>query len=385
MEVFFKNIIENNSNGFIVLNEKKEIVYANKNITDIYGLDTEKKVGDYLKCTYTLNEDESCQNTSNCSFCSINKAINKVIKYKKDEVLSEVLFDSSRKKMKLNCKIYSSSNFIVLEFLNLSDEEEKLKYLTRILDHSHDLLFYKDSSLKYKYLNKSFADFFEKEKTAIYNKTDEELLPENLYSQCLKSDLEAMKKGSYIGVEKFGDRDYQVLKEFIDGGVLGVVKDITEELKQTRLAEIDTLTNLYNRRRFLKMIDYIYENKIDEYFLLLIDLDDLRNLNNNFGHLKGDEYLKKLGNIFNSHSEGLFFRIGGDEFAALIQRDEIKVEHFLKELYEELNDLKLNPKLSISIGVSKINTKISYLENYSIVDKLLYQSKCSGKNCYTLK
>ncbi|MGL5426931.1 MAG: diguanylate cyclase domain-containing protein, partial [Cetobacterium sp.] len=249
----------------------------------------------------------------------------------------------------------------------------------------HDLLFYKDSSLKYKYLNKSFADFFEKEKTAIYNKTDEELLPENLYSQCLKSDLEAMKKGSYIGVEKFGDRDYQVLKEFIDGGVLGVVKDITEELKQTRLAEIDTLTNLYNRRRFLKMIDYIYENKIDEYFLLLIDLDDLRNLNNNHGHLKGDEYLKKLGNIFNSHSEGLFFRIGGDEFAALIQRDEIKVEHFLKELYEELNDLKLNPKLSISTGVSKINTKISYLENYSIVDKLLYQSKCSGKNCYTLK
>ncbi|MGL5964031.1 MAG: diguanylate cyclase domain-containing protein, partial [Fusobacteriaceae bacterium] len=379
------NIIENNSNGFIVLNEKKEIVYANKNITDIYGLDTEKKVGDYLKCTYTLNEDEHCQNTSNCTFCSINKAINKVIKYKKDEVLSEFLFDSSRKKMKLNCKIYSSSNFIVLEFLNLSDEEEKLKYLTRILDHSHDLLFYKDSSLRYKYLNKSFADFFEKEKTAIYNKTDEELLPENLYSQCLKSDLEAMKKGSYIGVENFGDREYQVLKEFIDGGVLGVVKDITEELKQTRLAEIDTLTNLYNRRRFLKMIDYIYENKIDEYFLLLIDLDDLRNLNNNFGHLKGDEYLKELGNIFNSHSEGLFFRIGGDEFAALIQRDEIKVEHFLKELYEELYDLKLNPKLSISIGVSKINTKISYLENYSIVDKLLYQSKCSGKNCYTLK
>ncbi|MGL5057376.1 MAG: diguanylate cyclase domain-containing protein [Fusobacteriaceae bacterium] len=382
---FFKNILENNDNGFIVLNEKKEVIYMNENISTIYGFETKQLLGDYLKCTYTLNETKNCQTTSNCTLCMINNTIDKVMKSKKKEMLANLSYDSNHKVVKLNCKIYLSDNFIVLEFLKLTEEEEKIQYLTTILDHSHDLLFYKDSSLKYKYLNKSFADFFGKKKEEIYDKTDTELLPEELHSQCLKGDLESIKKGSYTAVEKFNNRDYQVLKDSIDGGIFGVVKDITEELKQTRLAEIDILTELPNRRKFLKMIDYIYKNDLNSYYLLLIDLDDLRNLNNNYGHIKGDEYLKKLGQVLNSYPEGLFFRIGGDEFAGLIHRDEKKVKEFLEELYEALLNLQLIPKLSISIGVSQIDIKKSYLENYSKVDGILYEAKHRGKNCYILK
>lgn len=90
-----------------------------------------------------------------------------------------------------------------------------------------DLLFFKDEKLKYKYLNTSFAKLFTKEREEIYGKTDKELLPEELYYQCYNGDIET--------------------------------------------------------------IDYIYENKIDTYYLILIDLDNLRSLNNNYGHIKGDE------------------------------------------------------------------------------------------------
>ncbi|MGL5355327.1 MAG: GGDEF domain-containing protein, partial [Cetobacterium sp.] len=139
-----------------------------------------------------------------------------------------------------------------------------------------------------------------------------------------------------------------------------------------------------NRRKFLKMIDYIYENKINSYYLILIDLDDLRNLNNNDGHLKGDEYLKKLGEILNNNSAGLFFRTGGDEFAGLVNRDEKKVREVLDNIYKKLSNLGLTPKLSISTGAAKIEIEKTYLENYETVDKLLYRVKHEGKNNYII-
>lgn len=133
------------------------------------------------------------------------------------------------------------------------------------------------------------------------------------------------------------------------------------------------------------MIDSIYNNHDKNYYLILIDLDNLRTLNNDYGHIKGDEYLVKLGEVLNNYPESTFFRIGGDEFAGLINRDFKEVDNILKEISEKLAELDLNPKLTISVGAKKIDLKKSYLENYSEVDKLLYQAKLNGKNCYILK
>ncbi|MGL5426930.1 MAG: diguanylate cyclase domain-containing protein, partial [Cetobacterium sp.] len=111
---------------------------------------------------------------------------------------------------------------------------------------------------------------------------------------------------------------------------------------------------------------------------------DLRNLNNNDGHLKGDEYLQKIGEVLNNNSAGLFFRIGGDEFAGLVNRDEKKVREVLDNIYKKLSNLGLTPKLSISTGAAKIEIEKTYLENYETVDKLLYRVKHEGKNNYII-
>lgn len=381
----YKHILENQENGFIILNKSKEVVYVNRIISEIYGDSSKIFLGNYLKCEYSLNEKVDCQNTSNCQKCKINYLINDVIEKSISKSLLGVDFNFNGTTIKLNLKIFLVEEFIVIEIFNFTKEQEKMQYLTKILDHSQDLLFFKDSELKYKYLNASFAKLFNKEREDIYDKTDKELLPEDLYSQCIKGDLDTIKKGSYIGIENFNNRYYQVLKEAVDGGILGIAKDITDVLEQKRLAELDSLTELYNRRKFLSTIDYIYENRIDSYYLILIDLDNLRDLNNNFGHIKGDEYLKKIGSILNNYPEGIFFRIGGDEFSGLINRNKHEVNQVLKKIYNDLSTLKWIPKLSISLGAKKFDITKNYLENYSDTDKLLYEAKIKGKGCYILK
>ena len=384
-DLIFKKILEQNENGFIILNLQRKVLYTNKKVEQTYGLGQNKILGNYLKCIYTIAAQIECQNTPNCPKCFINSKIEEVIETGKTQVLYDLTFHSEKNTMKSNCRIYKMDKYIIIEFFNLSEAEKKKRYLAKLLDKTNDLIFFKDATFKYRYVNESCSKMFGLEKEEIYEKLDQELLPGDLYRQCLKGDLITLEKGSYVGIEVYGDRSFQVLKEAVEGGILGVAKDITKELEQQHLAEIDSLTELFNRRKFLKMIDSIYNNHDKNYYLILIDLDNLRTLNNDYGHIKGDEYLIKLGEVLNNYPESTFFRIGGDEFAGLINRDFKEVDNILKEISEKLAELNLNPKLTISVGAKKIDLKKSYLENYSEVDKLLYQAKLNGKNCYILK
>ncbi|MGL5278017.1 MAG: diguanylate cyclase domain-containing protein [Cetobacterium sp.] len=383
-DLIFKKILEQNENGFIILNLQRKVLYTNKKIEQTYGLGQNKILGNYLKCLHTITDEFECQKTPDCPKCFINLKIEEVIKTGETQTLYDLKFHSKKNTMKSNCRIYKMDKYIIIEFFNLSEDEKKKRYLAKLLDKANDLIFFKDANFKYKYVNESCTKMFGLKKEEIYEKLDEELLPEHLYHQCLKGDLNTLEKGSYVGIETYGDRSFQVLKEAVDGGILGVAKDITKELEQQHFAEIDSLTELFNRRKFLKMIDSIYNKKSKEYYLILIDLDNLRDLNNNYGHAKGDQYLKSLGEILNSYPESTFFRLGGDEFAGLINRNFKEVDNILKEILEKLSELNLEPNLTISVGAQKIDLDKSYLENYTEIDKLLYQAKLNGKNCYIL-
>ena len=383
-DLIFKKILEQNENGFIILNLQRKILYTNKKIEEAYGIGKDKMLGNYLKCIYIINDKLECQKTVNCPKCFINIKIEEVIDTGKTQVLYDLKFHFQKNIMKSNCRIYKMDKYIIIEFFNLSEEEKNKRYLAKLLDKTNDLIFFKDTNFKYKYVNESCSKMFGLKKEEIYGKLDQELLPDHLYHQCLKGDLVTLEKGSYVGIESYDDRSFQVLKEAVDGGVLGVAKDITKELEQQHLAEIDPLTELFNRRKFLKMIDNIYNNKDQNYYLILIDLDNLRDLNNNYGHTKGDEYLIKLGEVLNNYPKSTFFRIGGDEFAGLISRNFQEVDNILKEILEKLSELNLDPKLTISAGAQKMDLNKSYLENYTEIDKLLYQAKLNGKNCYIL-
>ena len=278
---------------------------------------------------------------------------------------------------------------------DISNSYYKLSFLSKLANKSKDLMFFKNKSLKYEYVNESFADFISESSDYIIEKSDMDLVNESLFSkvlyeQCLVGDMKTLKEGHYYGIEAMGDRYFRVSKERIDNGLLCIARDITEEVNAIVIAETDSLTGLYNRSKFMKIIDEIYNEK-KNYFLALIDLDNLRNLNNKYGHLKGDNYLNMLASLLKENQNAIFFRIGGDEFAALIK---CKcngncigyVEEIFTEVFNALKDINsnLNPKLSISVGIKRLDLNKDYLTNYEETDKLLYKVKENGKNSFII-
>lgn len=384
------NILDNQKNGIIIINKCKEVLYVNKTTRKLLGNDLNQLLGDYLNCKNTIIEKVHCQSTSKCKDCIINNTIDNVIQTKEEQVLNSIKVSKNNMKIELSMKIsLYEDQYVLIELFNLDIENNQMNFLALLADKSKDIMFFKNEKLRYVYINKTYADFLNKDTDYIIGKRDidlvnENLLDKNLYEQCLVGDYETLEKGSYYCVETLGENYFRVSKEKIDGGVLCIARDITDELKAIKKSEKDQLTGIYNRNKFQDIINKIYLNKEDEYYLALIDLDDLRNLNNKYGHLKGDKYLRTVGKILKEESGGMFFRIGGDEFAGLISGKEVSPQLVLENIFKKIDETDLNPKLSLSVGVSKFNINKDYKENYEIADRILYEVKKKGKGKFII-
>ncbi len=387
------SIVENSESGFVLLDKSRKVLYVNKIIRNYLGDDANEFIGRLLNCSLSSKEEVLCLFGTDCSSCDLNKAISEVLQSKK----SKKIHDFEIKKENLNLKIAITismhlDKYISLEIEDLLNNFYKLSFLTKLANKSNDLMFFKNEELKYEYVNQSFADFISKNPDYIIGKGDLDLLNENvlskiLYEQCLVGDMKTLKEGNYYGIETMGDRYFRVFKEKIGKGLLSIARDITDEVNAIAISEVDYLTGLYNRNKFMQIIDEIYtENK--SYFLALIDLDNLRDLNNRYGHLKGDNYLNMLASVLKETPNATFFRIGGDEFTALIEcndKDAKCIEGIFTNIFDILNNINLNPKLSISVGVKRLDLSKDYLSNYEEVDKILYKVNKNGKNSFIIE
>lgn len=159
------------------------------------------------------------------------------------------------------------------------------------------------------------------------------------------------------------------------------------ELKE--MAEKDSLTGLYNRRGFFergeKMVEYAREKNL-ELILFFIDLDNLKGINDSFGHKEGDEALKQTALILKSsfRTSDLIARVGGDEFVAMAinkKRNPSLESGILKRLSNTLNRYNSTStkgyRLDFSIGSHRFSgDTIFNLESIlNIVDEKLYQEK----------
>lgn len=186
-----------------------------------------------------------------------------------------------------------------------------------------------------------------------------------------------------------------VTKRDVNGKPLviqGIVFDITEskrvEQKLRDLSEKDELTNIYNRRTFYVKVDDLIQEKHDKespFSLIMFDIDNFKHINDTYGHLVGDEVLKKVTHIINEdkrHKDQIF-RFGGEEFFLILPNTKIdgaiKVAHRLHEIIGGLKVPKVG-HISVSMGV------VEYFENETIddsikrVDDLMYEAKRLGKN-----
>ena len=149
-------------------------------------------------------------------------------------------------------------------------------------------------------------------------------------------------------------------------------------------AKLDALTNLYNRAFFFKTLkrELEFSKKTKRpVSLLLIDLDNFKQLNDTKGHLEGDKLLRKVAEIIihSVRETDIPCRYGGDEFAVVLPNTTlIESKNVAKRI---LKNVLERTKMSLSIGsFTAVNGNVSASRMIEEADKMLYKAKKKGKS-----
>ncbi|MFJ7953142.1 GGDEF domain-containing protein [Lysinibacillus sp. NPDC096418] len=163
--------------------------------------------------------------------------------------------------------------------------------------------------------------------------------------------------------------------------------------KTINLATYDALTGVYNRATYIsKMESLLKKRKENTPGLLLIDLDNFKQVNDQFGHAEGDKVLVETGKVLKQavKNEGFVVRLGGDEFAiVLYDTDEYEIQQFANTIMQNISSLRyLDTKswdvVSVSMGGAIYeNVAESEMSLFVRADQALYRSKNAGKNQYS--
>lgn len=172
--------------------------------------------------------------------------------------------------------------------------------------------------------------------------------------------------------------------------MLPVIQSISKNIMNTekhavamkRLSEIDEMTGLYNRNKFLSMVETEYSH-VDKLCVIFWDINNLKQINDTFGHEAGDALITAVGRIIHSltdfNKKG--YRIGGDEFVIVIENpQEGELDNMLHKWDEliTLQSQKVEIELDVAVGYAFGEGK----EVDSIIneaDELMYQKKKEQK------
>jgi diguanylate cyclase (GGDEF)-like protein len=174
------------------------------------------------------------------------------------------------------------------------------------------------------------------------------------------------------------------------------VLDVTDrrhtEARLRRLAELDPLTNVFNRGRFFEELERVLA-EADRYaargILLMLDVDNLKDVNDSLGHKAGDELLAQIAWLLRSRlrRSDVVGRLGGDEFAVLITHvDAVRGDALARELVETVSRRSFvvggrATRASVSVGTVPIRAgEVMDAEALlSTADSAMYDAKRAGR------
>lgn len=176
-----------------------------------------------------------------------------------------------------------------------------------------------------------------------------------------------------------------------------IIRDITQSKRQQQkisdLAYKDTLTGIANRRYIFEQIEEVKHQVIEADELLaiyLVDMNNLKMLNDQYGHYVGDQAIQALASLLNEMvgDYGLVARIGGDEFMLYINESQsnYKADTFIPMIQEAFADATMDyGHLPIGISVGYSHYPLDHLSTdvlVSIADKKMYEMKKHKKVHY---
>ena len=175
--------------------------------------------------------------------------------------------------------------------------------------------------------------------------------------------------------------------------ILRLLSKLDEAERQLQvLSHTDELTQTYNRRYFMQYADQELkraQRSGETFSIAILDLDNFKQINDQWGHLVGDQVLRELPRMFTEHirQADVFARYGGDEFIFLFpQTNRQQIQVWADRIYEkfagrsiQLEDLEIQPLFSVGIAV--FESSMSDLDELlKQADDSLYQAKRKGGN-----
>jgi diguanylate cyclase (GGDEF)-like protein len=170
--------------------------------------------------------------------------------------------------------------------------------------------------------------------------------------------------------------------------VLAIVRDFTDQRQAEKMAETDPLTNIYNRRKFSKLLDQEIQ-RVKRYdrslSMALLDIDHFKRVNDTYGHDTGDYVLRRITELIkeNIRITDILARYGGEEFVIIIPETDVKgasrqIERMRKTI--EKNSFSGVGNLTISVGITHYRRGDSCKSMITRADKALYLAKEAGRN-----
>ena len=174
-----------------------------------------------------------------------------------------------------------------------------------------------------------------------------------------------------------------------------VIVSMREQLEESKkIALLDPLTNIANRRKFEDTLEFMLET-IGDYqgkmAVLLADIDAFKEINDTLGHHVGDQVLKLVSKTFVDNLKGadLIARWGGDEFSAILPRtnaenaakvaENVRSALASKNIVNRITGEKLG-KVTLSVGTTMYKEGDSMFTIMDRADKAMYKAKHTGKN-----
>lgn len=154
-------------------------------------------------------------------------------------------------------------------------------------------------------------------------------------------------------------------------------------------ASIDNLTGIFNRSKFEEFFDLELEKvkmQRNNLSIILLDIDNFKEINDNFGHHTGDEVLKSISKIIsqNIRATDTLCRWGGEEFIILLPGTSLMqakvVANNLRKIIDEYDFRGIEYPITCSFGVAIFNNDDTKEVLFKRVDNVLYKAKNSGKN-----
>lgn len=152
-------------------------------------------------------------------------------------------------------------------------------------------------------------------------------------------------------------------------------------------SKTDPLTRINNRRGIDEYIDSLSNSYGEKFCVLMLDIDNFKYLNDNFGHPFGDEVIKKIAYLVkgNVRENDFVGRYGGEEFIIFVNADLAHATMIAEGIRLVIQDSNIKFEsnevyVTVSIGLSEHSGTRTVLETITAADKALYTAKTSGKN-----